>query len=84
MTVWALNDVAGQQDFQAANLPEGKFIKHPASTSKWYKLGQPCFKDKLQELNTDFVNICTSPRYSGVPMGKVPLPEVKTFEHQAR
>ena len=63
-TVWALNDVADQQelrprgpsamlplspqlkevfdkfeqDFQAANLPEGKYIKPPASMSKWYTL----------------------------------------------
>ena len=26
-----------EQDFQAANLPEDKFIKPPPSTSKWYK-----------------------------------------------
>ena len=30
------------QDFQAANLPEGKYIKAPPSTAKWYKVGQPC------------------------------------------
>ena len=37
-----------EQDFQAANLPEGKFITpHPPSTAKWYNLGQPCFEDKL-------------------------------------
>ena len=41
------------QDFQAANLPEGKYIKAPPSTAKWYKVGQPCYEDKLQELNTD-------------------------------
>ena len=60
------------QDFQAANLPEGKLIKTPPSTSKWYKLGQPCFEDKLQELNTDFAKISISPKPSGAPMGKVP------------
>ena len=49
-----------KEDFQAANLPEGKYIKPPASTSKWLKLGQPCFEDKLQELNTDFAKICIS------------------------
>ena len=38
-----------EQDFQASNLPEGKYIKPPASTTKWYKVGQPCFEDKLQE-----------------------------------
>ena len=43
-----------EQDFQAANLPEGECIKPTASISKLYKLGQPCFEDKLQELNTDF------------------------------
>ena len=28
------------QDFQAANLPEGKYIRTPPSTAKWYKVGQ--------------------------------------------
>ena len=42
------------QDFQAANLPEGKHIKAPPSTAKWYKVGQPCDEDKMKELNTDF------------------------------
>ena len=37
------------QDFQAANLPEGKYIKPPPSTAKWYKVGQPCFEDKLEK-----------------------------------
>ena len=37
-----------EQDFFASNLPEGKYIKTPASTAKWYKVGQPCFEDKLQ------------------------------------
>ena len=109
-TVWALNDVAGQQevrprgpsamlpfnpqlkdafvnfeeDFQAANLSKGKYIKPPASTSKWYRLGQPCFENKLQEVNTDFTKICTSPKPSGAPIGKVPLLVAKEFEHQAR
>ena len=49
-----------KQYFQASNLSEGKFIKPPPSTFKWYKLGQPCFEDKLQELNTDFAKICIS------------------------
>ena len=43
-----------EHDFQAANLPEGKYIKPPPSTAKWYKVGQPCYEDKIQELNTDF------------------------------
>ena len=40
-----------EQDFLASNLPEGKYIKTPASTAKYYKVGQPCFEDKFQELN---------------------------------
>ena len=36
------------QDFQAANLPESKYIKGHPSTSKWYKVGQPCYEDKIQ------------------------------------
>ena len=72
------------QDFQAANLPEGKYIKPPPSTAKWYKVGQPCFEDKIQELNTDFAKICISPKPSGAPMGKVPMPILKELEHQAR
>ena len=35
-----------QHDFKAANLPEGKYIKPPPSTSKWYRVGQPCYQDK--------------------------------------
>ena len=58
-----------EQDFLASNLPEGRYIKPPASTAKYYKVGQPCFEDKLQELNTDFAKICISP---------------KELEHQAR
>ena len=73
-----------EQDFLASNLPEGKYIKPPPSTAKWYKVGQPCFEDKIQELNTDFSKICISPKPSGAPMGKVPLPVSKELEHQAR
>ena len=72
------------QDLQAANLPEGKYIKAPPSTAKWYKVDQPCFEDKIQELNTDFAKICISPKPSGAPMGKVPLLILKELEHQAR
>ena len=53
-----------EQDFKAANLPEGKIIRPPLSTAKWCKLGQPCFDKKMQELNTDFANICISPKPS--------------------
>ena len=72
------------QDFQAANLPEGKYIKPPPSTAKWYKVGHPCYEDKIQELNTDFAKICISPKPPGAPMGKVPMPILKELEHQAR
>ena len=47
-------------------------------------MGQPCFEDKLQELNTDFAKICISPKPSGAPLGKVPLQVLKELEHQAR
>ena len=29
-----------EQDFLASNLPEGKYIKPPISTAKYYKVGQ--------------------------------------------
>ena len=35
-------------------------------------MGQPCYEDKIQELNTDFAKICISPKPSGAPMAKVP------------
>ena len=28
-----------EQEFLASNLPEGKYIKPPPSTAKWYKMG---------------------------------------------
>ena len=73
-----------QHDFKAANLAEGKYVKPPPSTSKWYKVGQPTFQDKIQELNTDFAKICITPRPPGAPVAKVPLPVLKELEHQAR
>ena len=73
-----------QHDFKAANLSEGKYVKPPPSTSKWYKVGQPIFQDKIQELNTDFAKICITPRPPGAPVAKVPLPVLKELEHQAR
>ena len=73
-----------EQDFLASNLLEGKYIKPPASTAKYCKVGQPCFEDKLQELNTDFAKICISPKPSGAPVGKVPLQVLKELEHQVR
>ena len=44
-------------------------IKPPPSTAKWYKVGQPCYEDKIQELNTDFSKICISPKPYG-PYGQ--------------
>ena len=73
-----------QHDFKAANLSEGKYVKPPPSTSKWYKVGQPTFQDKIQELNTDFAKICITLRPPGAPAAKVPLPVLKELEHQAR
>ena len=67
--------------FKAANLPEGKFIKPPPATTKWYKVGQPCYEEKMQEFNTDFSKICITPKPSGALMGKVPP---KELEPQAR
>ena len=37
-----------EYNFQAANLPEGKYIKPPPSTAKWYKVGEPCYEEKIQ------------------------------------
>ena len=73
-----------EHDFQAANLPEGKYIKPPPFTAKWYKVGQPRYEEKIQELNTDFAKISITPKPPGAPMGKVPLPILKELEHQAR
>ena len=70
-----------EHDYLASNLPEGKYMKPPLSSVKWYKVGQPCYEDKIQELNTDFSEICISPKPSGVSMGKVPLPVLKELEH---
>ena len=39
---------AFEHDFPASNLPEGKYVKTPPSTAKWYKVGQPCYEDKIQ------------------------------------
>ena len=73
-----------EHDFLASNLPEGKYIIPPPSTAKWYMVGQPCYEDKIQELNTDFSKICISPKPSWAPVSKVPLPVLKELEHQAR
>ena len=71
-----------QHDFKAANLPEGRYIKPPPSTSKWYRVGQPCYQDKYQELNTDFAKICITPKPSGasknwsIRLGKISQPAI--------
>ena len=81
-----LKDTFGKfnQDFLASNLPYGKYIKPPASTANYYKVGQPCFEDKLQEVDTDFAKICISPKPSGAPVAKVPLHILKELEQQSR
>ena len=56
------------QDFQASNLPEVKNIKPPAPTSKLYKVRQPCFEDRVQELNSDFAKKSASPPNPLVPL----------------
>ena len=73
-----------EQDFLGSNLPEGKYIKPSASTAKYYKVGQPCFEDKLQELKTDFAKICISPKPSWAPVAKIPLHILKELEQQSR
>ena len=47
-------------------------------------MGQPCYEEKIQKLNTDFAKICITPKPPGAPMGKVSLPILKELEHQAR
>ena len=73
-----------EHDFFASDLLEGKYIKPPPSTAKWYKVGQPCYEDKIQELNTDLSKICISPKPSAAPICKFPLLDLKELEHQAR
>ena len=38
-----------EQDSLGSNLPEGKYIKPPPSTAKWYEEQKPCFENKMQE-----------------------------------
>ena len=56
-----------EQDFQNLNLGEGKFPKAPQATGKWYKMVDPCFEERMQELNRKFTNICISPRPQVAP-----------------
>ena len=73
-----------EQDFKNDNLSEGKFIKPPPVTGKWYKMVHPCFKEKLQDLYRDFVSIWISPRPTDAKWGKVKPHMVKDFEFQAQ
>ena len=47
-------------------------------------MGQPCFEEKLQELNSDFAKICFSPKLSEAPVAKVPLHILKELKQQSR
>ena len=69
-----------QHDFKAANLPEGKYVKPPPATSNWYRVGQPCYQDRYQELNTDFAKICITPK----PLWARSPYQFSELEHQAR
>ena len=73
-----------EQDFQNLNLTEGKFPKAPQATGKFYKMVDPCFEEKMQELNRKFGNICISPRPQAAPGVRAPLHVAKELEHQAR
>ena len=68
-----------EHDFSASNLPEGKYIKPTPSTAKWYKAGQPCYEDKIQELNTDFSKICISPKPSEPLWARFPFQFLRRF-----
>ena len=59
-------------------LPEGKYIKPPASTTKWYKVGQDA-EAKLRFCQDLYIS-----KTSGAPMGKVRLHVLKEVERQAR
>ena len=73
-----------QQDFQVSNLPEAKHIKSPASTSKWYKVGQPCFENRLQDLNSESNSEkSVSVTFLGILWTRSPY-RFSEFEHQAR
>ena len=73
-----------EQDFQNLNLTEGKFPKAPQATGKYYKMVDPCFEERMQELNRKFGNICISPRPQAAPGVRTPLHVAKELEHQAR
>ena len=72
-----------EQDFKIGNLPEGKYIRPPPATGKWYNMLDP-FEEKMQDLNRYFANIWNSPRPMAASWGKVLLQIVKELECQAR
>ena len=72
------------KDFQNLNLIEGKFHKAPQATGRWYKMVDPCFEERMQELNRKFGNICISPRPQAAAGVRTLLYVVKELEHQAR
>ena len=73
-----------EEDFQNLNLTEEKFPKAPQATGKYYKMVEPCFEERMQELNRKFRNICISPRPQAAPGVRAPLHVAKELEHQAR
>ena len=73
-----------EQDFQNLNLTEGKFPKAPQARGRWYKMVDPCFEERMQQLNRKLGNICISPRPQAALGVRAPLHIVKELEHQAR
>ena len=55
-----------EQDFQNLNPIEVKFPKAPQATGKYYKMVDPCFEERMQELNRKFGNIYIPRRKSGI------------------
>ena len=68
-SVMGLDDEKGFQELR----PRGPSSMLPLSSV--VKVGQPCYEEKIQELNTDFAKICVTPK---------PLPVLKELEQQDR
>ena len=78
-TVWALNDVADQQELKPRG-PSAMLRLSPQLKEVFDKIKQdfrvanlpeyikPCFENKIQ-LNTDFAKICISPNGQSPPTG---------------
>ena len=73
-----------EQDFQNLSLTEGKLPKAPQATGKYYKMVDPCFEERMHELNRKFGNICISPRPQAAPGVRAPLHMATELGHQAR